>query len=129
VKVATLPVIALGVGIGVDYGIYIYNRIEAGLERGLAFREAYFETLKSTGAAVAVTGAMLALGVATWLASAIKFQADMGLLLVFMFVWNMLGAIVLMPAIASLLMGWSHQAREQGSASAPVSFAPLKEVQ
>ncbi|PWC31963.1 MMPL family transporter, partial [Azospirillum sp. TSO22-1] len=47
VKVATLPVVALGVGIGVDYGIYIYNRLEQFLERGLSLREAYVETLKT----------------------------------------------------------------------------------
>lgn len=104
VKVATLPVIALGIGIGVDYGIYIYNRLEYFLERGLSLRAAYFETLKTTGAAVALTGIMLALGVATWIFSDIKFQADMGLLLTFMFLWNMFGAIVMIPALSALLL-------------------------
>jgi predicted RND superfamily exporter protein len=104
VKVATLPVIALGIGIGVDYGIYIYNRLEHFLERGLSLRAAYFETLKTTGAAVALTGTMLALGVATWTFSDIKFQADMGLLLTFIFLWNMIGAIVMIPALSALLL-------------------------
>lgn len=104
VKVATLPVVALGVGIGVDYGIYIYNRLEQYLEQGLCLRDAYRETLKTTGSAVAVTGVTLALGVMTWTFSAIKFQADMGLLLTFMFLWNMVGAIVMIPALVSLLM-------------------------
>ncbi|HYG91370.1 MAG TPA: MMPL family transporter [Azospirillum sp.] len=104
VKVATLPVVALGVGIGVDYGIYIYNRLEQFLEQGLCLRDAYLETLKTTGSAVAVTGVTLALGVMTWTFSAIKFQADMGLLLTFMFLWNMVGAIVMIPALISLLM-------------------------
>jgi predicted RND superfamily exporter protein len=104
VKVATLPVIALGIGIGVDYGIYIYNRLQHFLEQGLLLKEAYFETLKTTGVAVALTGITLALGVFTWVWSDIKFQADMGLLLMFMFVWNMVGAIVMIPALASLLL-------------------------
>ena len=104
VKVATLPVIALGIGIGVDYGIYIYNRLEHFLDQGLALKEAYFETLKSTGAAVALTGVTLSLGVLTWVWSDIKFQADMGLLLTFMFLWNMIGAIVMIPALAALLV-------------------------
>ncbi|MCU6497058.1 MMPL family transporter [Rugamonas sp. A1-17] len=103
VKVATLPVIALGVGIGVDYGIYIYNRLEHYLDRGRTLKQAYFETLKTTGTAIAVTGVMLALGVATWVFSDIKFQADMGLLLAFMFLWNMVGAIVMLPALVSML--------------------------
>ncbi|MFZ6048541.1 RND family transporter [Pseudomonas sp. CR3202] len=103
VKVATLPVIALGVGIGVDYGIYLYSRMEAFLHQGLQFNAAFFEALKTTGTSVAFTGITLALGVATWSLSALKFQADMGLLLVLLFVWNMVGALVLLPAIASLL--------------------------
>lgn len=113
VKVATLPVIALGIGIGVDYGIYIYNKLEHFLARGLSLRDAYFETLKTTGMAVALTGVMLALGVATWIFSAIKFQADMGLLLTFMFLWNMIGAVVMIPALATLL-------RRRGPAQVPV---------
>lgn len=104
VKVATLPVIALGVGIGVDYGIYIYNKLEHYLERGMALREAYYATLRTTGVAIAITALTLALGVMTWTLSSIKFQADMGLLLTFMFLWNMVGAIVMIPAVATLLM-------------------------
>lgn len=103
VKVATLPVIVLGVGIGVDYGIYLYNRLENYLRMGMSLKEAYGKTLKTTGAAIAVTAVTLALGVATWLLSDIKFQADMGLLLAIMFLWNMVGAILIIPAVLSLL--------------------------
>ena len=104
VKVATLPVIALGVGIGVDYGIYIYSRMETYLRQGMALQDAYYETLKSTGKAVLFTGVCLAIGVATWIFSAIKFQGDMGLMLTFMFLWNMFGAIWLLPALARFLI-------------------------
>jgi predicted RND superfamily exporter protein len=100
VKVATLPVIALGVGIGVDYGIYIYTRLVFFLNQGHSLRPAYKETLKTTGKAVCFTGITLAVGVATWYFSPIKFQADMGILLTFMFLWNMLGALTLLPALA-----------------------------
>ena len=104
VKVATLPVIALGVGIGVDYGIYIYSKMETYLQRGLSVYEAYTKTLHTTGMAVAFTGLTLAIGVGTWIFSAIKFQADMGLMLTFMFLWNMLGALLLLPALAHYLV-------------------------
>lgn len=104
VKVATLPVIALGVGIGVDYGIYIYGRLESYLKQGMPLQEAYFNTLKTTGKAVALTGITLAIGVGTWIFSPIKFQADMGKLLTFMFLWNMVGAIWLLPALAHFLI-------------------------
>lgn len=104
VKVATLPVIALGVGIGVDYGIYIYTKLEKLLIEGKPLQEAYFETLKSTGKAVSFTGITLAIGVCTWIFSPIKFQADMGILLFFMFLWNMVGSIWLLPAMARFLL-------------------------
>jgi predicted RND superfamily exporter protein len=100
VKVATLPVIALGVGIGVDYGIYIYTRMKEALEQGKHLDDAYMYALETTGKAVGFTGLTLAIGVATWIWSPIKFQADMGILLTFMFIWNMLGAMILIPALA-----------------------------
>ncbi|WP_421668348.1 efflux RND transporter permease subunit [Pseudomonas sp. ALK-5] len=104
VKVATLPVIALGVGIGVDYGIYIFDRLRSYLALGHPLRAAYLETLKTTGKAVSFTGVTLAVGVATWIFSPIKFQADMGVLLTFMFLWNMIGALTLLPALAHFLL-------------------------
>ncbi|AZT85483.1 RND family transporter [Marinobacter sp. NP-4(2019)] len=104
VKVSTLPVIALGVGIGVDYGIYICSKLQTYLKQGMPLREAYFHTLNTTGKAVAFTGLTLAIGVGTWAFSPIKFQADMGILLAFMFLWNMLGAMLLLPALAHFLM-------------------------
>lgn len=103
IKVATLPVIALGVGIGVDYGIYIYAKLTACMKQGMALSDAYFSALKTTGKAVAFTGITLAIGVGTWVLSPIKFQADMGVLLTFMFLWNMVGALVFLPALTWLL--------------------------
>lgn len=103
-KVGTLPVIALGVGIGVDYGIYIYSKMQEFLDQGQSLQDAYFNTLCVTGKAVTFTAVSLAVGVGTWIFSDIKFQADMGILLVFMFVWNMVGAMWLLPAMADLLI-------------------------
>jgi len=100
VKVSTLPIIALGVGLGVDYGIYIYSRLEEYLEEGLTLQQAYYHTLRSTGKAVAFTGLTLAIGTATWIFSPIKFQSDMGILLTFMFLWNMFGALTLLPMLS-----------------------------
>lgn len=104
VKVATLPVIALGVGIGVDYALYILSVTLAQLRLGRSLSEAYYHALLFTGRVVTLTGVTLAIGVITWVASPIKFQADMGLLLAFMFLWNMLGALVLLPALAHFLL-------------------------
>ncbi len=103
-KVNTLPVVALGVGIGVDYGIYIYNRLDILLKEGFDLREAYYRTLRLTGRAVIFTGFTLAAGVGTWAFSALQFQADMGILLSFIFLANMVGAIVILPALIRWLM-------------------------
>jgi len=104
VKVATLPVIALGVGIGVDYALYILSVTLAQLRAGQSLSEAYYRALLFTGKVVLLTGVTLAVAVISWVGSPIKFQADMGLLLAFMFLWNMLGALVLLPALAHFLL-------------------------
>jgi hypothetical protein len=110
-KVSTLPVVALGVGVGVDYGIYIYARFRSLYRDGVPLTEAYRKTLAMTGNGVLFTGITLALGVATWIFSPLKFQADMGLLLSFLFLMNMVGALVLLPALARWLFGDTHQAK------------------
>ncbi len=104
IKVATLPVIALGVGAGVDYALYLLS-VQLNLQRnGASLAEAYSGALRFTGKVVALVGLTLASGVLTWVFSPIKFQADMGILLTFMFLWNMLGALVLIPALSHVLL-------------------------
>ena len=104
VKVATLPVIALGVGIGVDYALYLLS-VQLHYQRaGLSLAQAYHKALAFTGRVVGLVGITLAVGVVGWAWSPIKFQADMGLLLTFMFLWNMLGALVLIPALSHFLL-------------------------
>ena len=103
-KISTLPMVALGAGIGVDYGIYLYSRMQENLRRGASVRESYLRTLRVTGTSIVVTGITLAVGVATWAFSPLKFQADIGLMLTFMFFVNMLAAILLIPALAAWLV-------------------------
>ncbi len=101
--VSTLPVIALGVGIGVDYGIYILSTMSTKLKGGLTVHDAYLAALKERGSAVLITGLTLAIGVSTWFFSDLKFQVDMGILLTFMFLVNMLAAIIILPALSAFL--------------------------
>jgi len=105
--VSTLPVIALGVGIGVDYGIYILSTMNACLKNGDSVQSAYLAALRERGSAVLITGVTLAVGVSTWFFSDLKFQVDMGILLTFMFLVNMLAAVIVLPAIASFL--WKNK--------------------
>jgi predicted RND superfamily exporter protein len=113
VKVATLPVIALGVGIGVDYALYLLSVQLAQQRAGLPLKEAYASAIGFTGKVVALVGVTLAAGVVTWAWSPIKFQADMGILLTFMFVWNMVGALILIPALSHFLLGNVHGPRSR----------------
>jgi predicted RND superfamily exporter protein len=104
VKVATLPVIALGVGIGVDYALYLLSVQLSWQRAGVPLEEAYARAIGFTGRVVALVGVTLAAGVVTWAWSPIKFQSDMGILLTFMFLWNMLGALILIPALSHFLL-------------------------
>ncbi|WP_291762422.1 MMPL family transporter [Limnobacter sp. UBA7229] len=104
VKVATLPVVALGVGIGVDYSLYLLTVHLMQQRTGLPLKQSFVNAVEFTGKVVALIGITLAAAVITWIWSPIKFQADMGILLAFMFVWNMLGALILIPALASVLL-------------------------
>jgi uncharacterized protein len=127
VKVATLPVIALGVGIGVDYALYVMSIMLSQLRTGASLSTAYYKALLFTGKVVMLTGVTLAVGVATWAFSPIKFQADMGILLAFMFIWNMLGALILLPALGHFLLPQSLMGNADVNASrkkAGVSLAP-----
>ena len=110
-KVSTLPMVALGAGIGVDYGIYLFSRMQEFLKQGLTVHEAYERTLRVTGCSIIFTGITLAIGVVTWVFSPLKFQADIGIMLTFMFLVNMLGAIFLLPALAAWLVRPARVAR------------------
>ncbi|MCC6194027.1 MAG: RND family transporter [Burkholderiales bacterium] len=119
VKVATLPVIALGVGIGVDYALYLLSVQLAQQRRGLTLTESYKRAVQFTGKVVALVGVTLAAGVITWAFSPIKFQADMGILLTFMFLWNMIGALVLIPALSYFLLPTHVVRKERARVPAP----------
>jgi predicted RND superfamily exporter protein len=115
-KVATLPVVALGVGVGVDYGIYLYERLQHEIdERSASLREAYWHALRQRGTAAVFTAVTMSIGVGTWAFSSLKFQADMGVLLAFMFIVNVLGAIFLLPALACWLDVGARRAAPSGA--------------
>jgi uncharacterized protein len=125
VKVATLPVIALGVGIGVDYALYLLSVQLVQQRQGMPLAAAYKRAVQFTGKVVGLVGVTLAAGVVTWAFSPIKFQADMGLLLTFMFVWNMLGALILIPALSHFLLPTSASAAALGHGAAGSAAAPI----
>ncbi|MEB0206154.1 efflux RND transporter permease subunit [Pseudomonas sp. CCC3.1] len=127
-KVATLPVMALGVGVGVDYGIYLYERIQHEMAEGKDLRNAFYLAMCQRGTAAVFTALTMSIGVCTWAFAPLKFQADMGVLLSFMFLVNVLGAIFLLPALAA----WFNLGRPLVKVKAPSGAAsaghyPLKQ--
>ena len=111
IKVSSLPVIALGVGCGVDYALYLVSVQLAAQRSGHSLGQAYCEALNFTGRVVCLIGITMGASVLTWAWSPIKFQADMGILLAFMFVWNMVGALLLIPALSYFLLRTPEAAR------------------
>jgi len=106
VKVNTLPVIAISVGVGVDYGIYLFESMRHRMSHsGSSLQTAFVEALKERGTASIFTAAMMTISVLTWAFSTLKFQADMGILLAFMFLVNVFGAILLLPVLAAWIVG------------------------
>ncbi|MCC6074174.1 RND family transporter [Pseudomonas sp. GCM10022188] len=120
-KVATLPVVALGVGVGVDYGIYLFERVKHQIEEeGQDLRMAFYEAMRQRGTAAIFTAVTMSVGVATWAFSPLKFQADMGILLAFMFLVNVFGAVLLLPALAC----WLNVGGERHSVRADATLSP-----
>lgn len=101
--------LSVGIGIGVDYALYLVSVQLSAQQRGLSLPAAYREAAQFTGRVVGLVGITLAAGVVNWTWSPIKFQADMGILLAFMFLWNMIGALVLTPALSHFLLNRNHQ--------------------
>jgi uncharacterized protein len=103
ITLSTLPVVALGVGIP-DYALYLLSVQLAHQRAGLPLAEAHRRSLRFTGRVVVVVAIMLAAGVVTWSWSPIRLQSVMGGPLTFMFLGNMVAALVLIPALSRLLL-------------------------
>jgi predicted RND superfamily exporter protein len=102
-NINTLPVQSVGVGIGVDYAIYIVDRIRQECADTQDIDEAVRRAVRTTGMAVSFTATTIVGGIFLWSFSNLRFQAEMAQLLVILMVINMLGAITVVPAFYSIL--------------------------
>ncbi len=96
---ATLPVSSVGIGLGVSYGIYLVSRIKE--EYGISGRldEAICIALGTTGKAIIFIATTLTIGIIFWFMSKMMFQALMGMLLAIILIFNMLGALFIVPSL------------------------------
>ncbi len=102
-NVNTLPVQAVGVGVGVDYAIYITDRIRQEYSWCGDLDEGIRRAIRTTGMAVSFTATTLVGGIVCWSFSNLRFQAEMAQLLSILMVVDMIGAILLVPALFSIL--------------------------
>jgi predicted RND superfamily exporter protein len=102
-NINTLPVQSVGVGIGVDYAIYIVDRIRQEVVDTADIDEAVRRAVRTTGMAVTFTATTITGGIFLWIFSDLRFQAEMAYLLVILMVLNMFGAITVVPAFYSIL--------------------------
>ncbi len=99
---ATLPVSAVGIGLGVDYGIYLISRIMEEARKHGSIEEGIITALGTTGKAIVFSATTLVIGICFWFTSKLMFQALMGLLLAIILIFNMLGALIIIPGLIAL---------------------------
>jgi len=99
-NINTVPVAALGIGLGVDYALYICDRIKGEYDSGKTHLEAISLSLHCAGRGVLVTAFVLIASVCVWLYSSLRFQAEMGMLIGLWLAVSALSALFLMPALA-----------------------------
>lgn len=120
--VNTLPVQALGVGIGDDYALYIMDRVVRERKRGHDVLESVRIAVRTTGMAIFFTGTTLVGGIIFWyFISSLRFAADMSLLLSVLLIANLFGAILLIPSFIALFQ--PRFVREQEAEPRPAAAA------
>ncbi|MEO0436515.1 MAG: efflux RND transporter permease subunit [Pseudomonadota bacterium] len=98
--VNTLPIAAIGIGVGIDYGIYLLSRICEEYQQHSSIEEAIVRSVSTTGKAIFFTATIVLIGILPWyFLSELKFLADMGLLLVMVMLINMLVALIALPLL------------------------------
>jgi len=99
-----IPVIALGIGFGDDFGIYILSRVMDELrEGGSSLKDALIEAMSTSGKAVFFTGLSLTTGIVAWMLSPILMQVRLGALLGFLIFFNVIGTLIVLPSIIMLI--------------------------
>ena len=100
----TLPCSAVGVGVGVDFSIYLYSRCMEEYTRHEGLKEAMITTVRTAGRGIVFTGITLILPILTWyFISALKFQAQMGFFLSMLLFTNMIAALTLHPLLIHII--------------------------
>lgn len=123
-NVNSLPIAAAGAGVGVDYGIYHFSRMIDAVDEGRDLDDAVDYATATTGKAIIFTATTMLAGTIFWWFSDLKFQAEMGLLLALLMIFNTFGGLVLVPAWMKVIRPrFLTQRREMAAKQAPVQLA------
>ena len=98
-NINTIPVVSIGIGLGVDYGLYVVSRIVESYKKSGDLTNAVATGVSTSGRAVLVTALTMIAGIILWYFSPIKFQAEMSLLLTIVLTMNLLGGMILLPIL------------------------------
>ncbi|MFM7735362.1 MAG: MMPL family transporter [Alphaproteobacteria bacterium] len=99
INISTLPVVTVGVGFGIDYGLYIVSRIIEEIQKSGDLEDAVREAVSTSGKAVAFTAITMVIGTLVWWFSDIRFDAEMGLLLALWMLVSFIASMTLMPVL------------------------------
>jgi hypothetical protein len=105
-NINSLPVAAVGIGIGIDYGYYVLSRIveEYTLDKaGGSFEDAIARAIHTTGKTVLFTGLSLTASIIYFVFFPMKFQAEMALLLTLLLAFHLIGALIFIPPMVNLI--------------------------
>ena len=99
VNVHTLPLVTVGVGFGIDYGLYIVSRIIEEIRVRGDLEDSVREALVTSGKAVTFTAVTMIISTLFWITSNIRFNAEMGLLLAIWMGISYVGSQTLLPVL------------------------------
>jgi uncharacterized protein len=120
----TVPVISLGIGLGVDYGIYVVSRVRDEVRGGANLDDAVVTAISTTGVAVLSTFAVMIGGIALWALSPLRFHSEMSILLVFLMFTNLVSGVLILPCC----IAWARPRFICGLESTGASEAPMTAV-
>jgi predicted RND superfamily exporter protein len=103
ININTLPVVTVGVGFGIDYGLYIVSRMIEEYRTGMSLPEAIRVAVATSGKSVTFTAITMILGTLLWTFSHIRFNSEMGLLLALWMGISFLATVTLLPVMVVLL--------------------------
>jgi predicted RND superfamily exporter protein len=99
INVNTLPIVTLGLGFGIDYGLYVLSRIIEEIRENGDLEKSVLQALRTSGKGVAFTAVTMVTSTYLWVFSNIRFNAEMGALLALWMGVSFVASQTLLPVL------------------------------